>query len=53
MIFTMLAVIVVATTLTLVMLRAKSTQKSTDASVDTLVMEEATQAGIDMALKKL
>lgn len=53
MIFTMLAVIVVATTLTLVMLRAKSVQKSTDASVDAVILEEAAQAGIDMAVKKL
>ena len=53
MLFTMMAVIVIATTLTVVLLRMQESQKSTNASVDMMQAEEAAQAGIDTALKRL
>lgn len=53
MIFTMLSVIVIGTTLALVMLRVQGTQKSTTSAVDMITAEEAAQAGIDMAISRL
>ncbi len=53
MIFTMMAVIVIGTTLALVLLRVQGNQKGTESAVDMIAVEEAAQSGIDMALKRL
>lgn len=53
MIFTMLAVIVIGATLAVIMLRVQGVRKDTDSAVDMISAEEAAQAGIDMAIKRL
>lgn len=53
MIFTMLAVIVIGATLAVIMLRVQGIRKDTDSAVDMVALEEAAQAGIDMAIKRL
>lgn len=53
MLITMISVIVIATTLTLVMVRMQEAKVGTDSAVDMIQVEEAAQAGISSAIKFL
>lgn len=53
LVFSMIAIIVIAGLLGTVMVRMQSAKKNTDDAVNMIVLEEAAQAGIDMAVKEL
>lgn len=53
MIFTMMSIVVVAAALGLIVVRMQEAKKGTENAVDMVQLDEAAQAGIDMAMKKL
>lgn len=53
LIFAMMAIIVIAGSLALVMTRVQGTKSSTDNAVDMIRLEEAAQAGVDLAVREL
>ena len=53
MIFTLMAIIVIAGTLAVAMTRSTSTKTQTDHALDELILEEAAQAGIDIVTRDL
>jgi hypothetical protein len=53
LIFAMMAIIVIAASLALVMGRVQSVKRDTDAALDMIRLEEAAQAGVELAVKSL
>jgi len=53
MIFTLMAIIVIAGTLAVAMTRSQSTKTQTDHALDEIILEEAAQAGIDIVTRDL
>lgn len=53
LIFSMIAIIIIAGLLATVMVRMQAAKNDTDEAVDIIVLEEAAQSGIDMAVKEL
>jgi len=53
MIFVMMSIVVIASTLAIVMVRTQGAKKETDSAIHMVTVEEAAQSGIDMAIKRL